>query len=82
LQVGDTGPVESARRSNSRVLGSPFSGLSGHTDIDKHNMYLCLKHKYLKKSEDHQKADFFFSAAEFLRRPSWPESSAKSWQHW
>jgi hypothetical protein len=29
LQVGDTGPVESARRSNSRVLGSPFSGLSG-----------------------------------------------------
>jgi hypothetical protein len=30
LQVGDTGPVESARRSNSRVLGSPFSGLSGH----------------------------------------------------
>jgi hypothetical protein len=35
LQVGDTGPVESARRSNSRVLGSPFSGLSGHL----HNMY-------------------------------------------
>jgi hypothetical protein len=33
LQVGDTGPVESARRSNSRVLGSPFSGLSGHTVI-------------------------------------------------
>jgi hypothetical protein len=31
LQVGDTGPVESARRSNSRVLGSPFSGLSGHS---------------------------------------------------
>jgi hypothetical protein len=33
LQVGDTGPVESARRSNSRVLGSPFSGLSGHTQL-------------------------------------------------
>jgi hypothetical protein len=33
LQVGDTGPVESARRSNSRVLGSPFSGLSGHVQI-------------------------------------------------
>jgi hypothetical protein len=33
LQVGDTGPVESARRSNSRVLGSPFSGLSGHYGI-------------------------------------------------
>jgi hypothetical protein len=32
LQVGDTGPVESARRSNSRVLGSPFSGLSGHKE--------------------------------------------------
>jgi hypothetical protein len=32
LQVGDTGPVESARRSNSRVLGSPFSGLSGQYD--------------------------------------------------
>jgi hypothetical protein len=32
LQVGDTGPVESARRSNSRVLGSPFSGLSGHLE--------------------------------------------------
>jgi hypothetical protein len=31
LQVGDTGPVESARRSNSRVLGSPFSGLSGQS---------------------------------------------------
>jgi hypothetical protein len=29
LQVGDTGPIESARRSNSCVLGSPFSGLSG-----------------------------------------------------
>jgi hypothetical protein len=29
-QVGDTGPVESARRSNSRALGSPFSGLTGH----------------------------------------------------
>jgi hypothetical protein len=33
LQVGDTGPVESARRSNSRVLGSPFSGLSGQVPI-------------------------------------------------
>jgi hypothetical protein len=33
LQVGDTGPVESARRSNSRVLGSPFSGLSGQIGI-------------------------------------------------
>jgi hypothetical protein len=33
LQVGDTGPVESARRSNSRVLGSPFSGLSGHSQM-------------------------------------------------
>jgi hypothetical protein len=33
LQVGDTGPVESARRSNSRVLGSPFSGLSGQTGL-------------------------------------------------
>jgi hypothetical protein len=32
LQVGDTGPVESARRSNSRVLGSPFSGLSGQKE--------------------------------------------------
>ena len=28
-QVGDTGPVESARRSNSRALGSPFSGAHG-----------------------------------------------------
>jgi hypothetical protein len=35
LQVGDTGPVESARRSNSRVLGSPFSGLSGQKDTKK-----------------------------------------------
>jgi hypothetical protein len=35
LQVGDTGPVESARRSNSRVLGSPFSGLSGHYLLEK-----------------------------------------------
>ncbi len=25
-QVGDTGPAESARRSNSRAFGSPFSG--------------------------------------------------------
>jgi hypothetical protein len=33
LQVGDTGPVESARRSNSRVLGSPFSGLSGQIPL-------------------------------------------------
>jgi hypothetical protein len=33
LQVGDTGPVESARRSNSRVLGSPFSGLLGQVQI-------------------------------------------------
>jgi hypothetical protein len=29
VQIGDTGPVESARRSNSRVLGSSFSGLAG-----------------------------------------------------
>jgi hypothetical protein len=30
LQVGDTGDtVESARRSNSLALGSPFSGLTG-----------------------------------------------------
>jgi hypothetical protein len=35
LQVGDTGPVESARRSNSRVLGSPFSGLSGQYKLNK-----------------------------------------------
>jgi hypothetical protein len=34
LQVGDTGPVESARRSNSRVLGSPFSGLSGQHEYE------------------------------------------------
>jgi hypothetical protein len=34
LQVGDTGPVESARRSNSRVLGSPFSGLSGQSLVN------------------------------------------------
>ncbi len=34
LQVGDTGPVE---LSNSRVLGSPFSGLSGQLpSIDVH----------------------------------------------
>jgi hypothetical protein len=37
LQVGDTGPVESARRSNSRVLGSPFSGLSGQPFMKKIN---------------------------------------------
>jgi hypothetical protein len=36
LQVGDTGPVESARRSNSRVLGSPFSGLSGQWQKTNH----------------------------------------------
>jgi hypothetical protein len=36
LQVGDTGPVESARRSNSRVLGSPFSGLSGQCPWDEY----------------------------------------------
>jgi hypothetical protein len=29
VQIGDTGPVESARRSNSRVLGPSFSGLAG-----------------------------------------------------
>ncbi len=28
-QVGDTGPAESARRSNSRAFGSPFSGAHG-----------------------------------------------------
>jgi hypothetical protein len=42
LQVGDTGPVESARRSNSRVLGSPFSGLSGQ--------YYLLRTKLFLKS--------------------------------
>jgi hypothetical protein len=39
LQVGDTGPVESARRSNSRVLGSPFSGLSGQYLRDRRALY-------------------------------------------
>ncbi len=35
-QVGDTGPVESARRSNSRALGSPFSGLTGQVQTMMH----------------------------------------------
>jgi hypothetical protein len=48
LQVGDTGPVESARRSNSRVLGSPFSGLSGHLEtIQKRFDLVC---KFLKQN--------------------------------
>jgi hypothetical protein len=33
VQIGDTGPVESARRSNSRVLGSSFSGLAGQVGL-------------------------------------------------
>jgi hypothetical protein len=33
VQIGDTGPVESARRSNSRVLGSSFSGLAGQDQL-------------------------------------------------
>jgi hypothetical protein len=44
LQVGDTGPVESARRSNSRVLGSPFSGLSGQ--YLKKNTYIFRKKNF------------------------------------
>jgi hypothetical protein len=32
VQIGDTGPVESARRSNSRVLGSSVSGLAGQLE--------------------------------------------------
>jgi hypothetical protein len=43
LQVGDTGPVESARRSNSRVLGSPFSGLSGQTVNLKSKFFFLIK---------------------------------------
>jgi hypothetical protein len=42
LQVGDTGPVESARRSNSRVLGSPFSGLSGQSQIIGFKVFLII----------------------------------------
>jgi hypothetical protein len=52
LQVGDTGPVESARRSNSRVLGSPFSGLSGQAARNVHLFviyYFILKHFKYKK---------------------------------
>jgi hypothetical protein len=44
LQVGDTGPVESARRSNSRVLGSPFSGLSGQLEFLKH-LYMGARNR-------------------------------------
>jgi hypothetical protein len=52
LQVGDTGPVESARRSNSRVLGSPFSGLSGQGHPIRRNS---------TQSERQTKEDVFFS---------------------
>jgi hypothetical protein len=44
LQVGDTGPVESARRSNSRVLGSPFSGLSGQLEIPSARQLMSLSY--------------------------------------
>jgi hypothetical protein len=51
LQVGDTGPVESARRSNSRVLGSPFSGLSGHLLIyTANNFGFMYSHKGLSQA--------------------------------
>jgi hypothetical protein len=49
LQVGDTGPVESARRSNSRVLGSPFSGLSGQHYLELLSVKYCfLQNSFLK----------------------------------
>jgi len=51
LQVGDTGPVESARRSNSRVLGSPFSGLSGQSKLlPATSVDLAERAKFQKKS--------------------------------
>jgi hypothetical protein len=55
LQVGDTGPVESARRSNSRVLGSPFSGLSGqlicaHTNILEIQLFMKKSIMYVIKT--------------------------------
>jgi hypothetical protein len=55
LQVGDTGPVESARRSNSRVLGSPFSGLSGHflfQDLKRRFGHLKLSQKAVCDPEE------------------------------
>jgi hypothetical protein len=42
VQIGDTGPVESARRSNSRVLGSSFSGLAGHEDCSYDVFYYLI----------------------------------------
>jgi hypothetical protein len=44
-QVGDTGPVESARRSNSRALGSPFSGLTdSFTYVKNHAKFFLTGH--------------------------------------
>jgi hypothetical protein len=50
LQVGDTGPVESARRSNSRVLGSPFSGLSGQVPLLGITILLSFYTIYIKNA--------------------------------
>ncbi len=49
-QVGDTGPAESARRSNSRALGSSFSGARGtyvHSKLCSHNVQNMVHANYL-----------------------------------
>ncbi len=40
-QVGDTGPAESARRSNSRAFGSPFSGAHGTANYLHNTVFTC-----------------------------------------
>ncbi len=59
-QVGDTGPVESARRSNSRAFGSPFSGAHGTFTVD--NTWFTFRTLRLKNSfavEKITNLDFF-----------------------
>jgi hypothetical protein len=68
LQVGDTGPVESARRSNSRVLGSPFSGLSGQI------VSLKLKKKLARPPVYHTGLNEPCPAPKF----QWPDNTFKS----
>jgi hypothetical protein len=79
--------TQRGRTSRKCILTSLFTLILGKfkkyynvaTNIDKDNFF-CLKHKCLKKNEDHQGGRIFSSAAEFFLS-SWPESSAKSWQH-
>jgi hypothetical protein len=54
-QVGDTGPAESARRSNSRAFGSSFSGARGTTALRLHREFLSKNYVHLKSTSNYKK---------------------------